>query len=268
MAEDDIINLKPLADRLDDYRDPVLKIRIHNKDKVTNILENAKNSENGISLYLVNSAKDGLKDSNQGISFENLKNPTRLIETLKSISIAAPEANKNIDILSDIAIKERSPELAACLLEATSKGITGFGVDSKTAQKILVDSKEMIKKNGGTDADYYSYLSNIDQAYQKMFKGKTLDNYIKENYKPTWQKAATGVLVGGGLALAPFTAGISLLATAGGAALYSTNWFGQNEEGQNLLNTLDKARSKDHKFNEEKYTDIMTMGFGGLTAQP
>ncbi len=36
------------------------------------------------------------------------------------VSITVPEANHNVQLLTDMAVKEGSPQLAACLLKATS----------------------------------------------------------------------------------------------------------------------------------------------------
>ncbi|HBG49276.1 MAG TPA: hypothetical protein DDW90_07205 [Cyanobacteria bacterium UBA9971] len=257
ITEEDQNNLQPLSDRLDEYR--AFGIRIHHNAEVTENLEESKKSGIGVALYLTNCAKDGLKDPNQPISFENLKNPTRLVNKLMPVSLTAPQANKDVNLLSDIAIKERSPEMAAALLEATSKGgMLGIGVDSETAKKLLVDSKDKFDSK----EDYYKYITNIDKAYKKMFPGKSLDKYIKGNYKPTWQKLApTGGVAAG--ALTGFVAsgfnplGAVVGAVVGGAvglATYASNWFGKNEEGSKLMATINKARQNSHDVDIKKYT--------------
>jgi hypothetical protein len=263
ITEEDQNNLQPLADRIDEYR--LFGLRLLQGEQVTEELEGWKNSDSGVALYLTNCAKDGLKDPNQQVSFENLKNPLRAIDTLKTkFSLNTPEANENIDLLSDIAIKGRSPEMAASLLEATSKGgLTGIGVDSKTAQKLLIESRSKFDNEG----DYYNYVTSIDKAYKKLFPGKKLDTYINDNYKPTLQKAAPvsgiatgaaiGAVVGFGLPGAAIGAVVGGLV---GLATYSSTWFGRNNEGQKLLSTIDKARQNDHDVDMNKYT------FGDLSS--
>lgn len=260
ITEDDQNNLEPLSERMDEYR--IFGIRAHHRAEVTENLEEAKESGKGVALYLTNCAKDGLKDPNQPISFENLKNPLKLVNTLKSHSFNTPDANKNIDLLSDIAIKERSPQLAAALLEATSKGgITGIGVDSKTAEKLLIESKSKFDNEG----DYYKYITNVNKAYKNM-SGKTLDKYIDNNYKPALQKTApaSGVAIGAAIGLACGSVpGAAIGAVVGGLvglATYASNWFGKNEEGQKLLSAVDKARNKSHDVNVKKYSSDYTFG--------
>lgn len=257
ITEEDQNNLQPLSDRMDEYR--AFGIRLHHNSEVTENLEESKKSGIGVALYLTNCAKDGLKNPNMPISFENLKNPTRLVNNLMPVSLTAPQANEDVNLLSDIALKERSPEMAAALLEATSKGgILGIGVDSETANKLLVDSKDKFDSK----EDYYKYITNVDKAYKKMFPGKSLDKYIKANYKPTWQKLApTGGVAAG--ALTGFVAsgfnpiGAVVGAVVGGAAglaTYASNWFGKNEEGSKLMSTVTKARQNSHDVDVKKYT--------------
>lgn len=282
-TQDDIENLAPLAKELNKYRIPLIEYRYMDKEKVSKRLDDAKNNDYGVPLYLAACAEDGLKDPNQGITFENLKNPLKLVNTLKSTGFTAQQANENIDKLTEIAIKEKSPELAACLLKGTSRGISHFGVDEKTAKKLLVDSKEIIKKNGGTEEDYNQFISNIGTAYKDLFKGESLDDYINGQFKPAWQKAAPFVLAGVGLLLAPLTGGTSLalglsgitLAGAGavaggtlGTALYSSHSFGHNEEGEKLQETVNKARSRTHNFNPQRLNGGISgeVAFGGLTS--
>jgi len=269
ITEEDQNNLQPLSDRLDEYR--AFGIRLHHNAEVTENLEESKKSGIGVALYLTNCAKDGLKNPNLPISFENLKNPTRLVNNLMPVSLTAPQANENVNLLSDIAIKERSPEMVAALLEATSKGgILGIGVDSVTANKLLVDSKDKFDSK----EDYYKYITNVDKAYKKMFPGKSLDKYIKANYKPTWQKAApaVGVAAGvwAGIGIGIMTGPVGWLALAGaavggaiGLATYSSNWFGKNEEGSKLMSVVNKARQNSHDVDVQKYTfGDNTLGLG------
>ena len=269
ITEEDQNNLQPLSDRLDEYR--AFGIRLHHNAEVTENLEESKKSGIGVALYLTNCAKDGLKNPNLPISFENLKNPTRLVNNLMPVSLTAPQANENVNLLSDIAIKERSPEMVAALLEATSKGgILGIGVDSVTANKLLVDSKDKFDSK----EDYYKYITNVDKAYKKMFPGKSLDKYIKANYKPTWQKAApaVGVAAGvwAGIGIGIMTGPVGWLALAGaavggaiGLATYSSNWFGKNEEGSKLMSVVNKARHNSHDVDVQKYTfGDNTLGLG------
>ena len=257
ITEEDQNNLQPLSDRLDEYR--AFGIRIHHNAEVTENLEESKKSGIGVALYLTNCAKDGLKNPNIPISFENLKNPTRLVNNLMPVSLTATQANENVNLLSDIAIKERSPEMAAALLEATSKGgILGIGVDSETANKLLVDSKDKFDSK----EDYYKYITNIDKAYKKMFPGKSLDKYIKSNYKPTWQKLAPTGGVAAGALTGFVVSGFNPLGALAGAAIggaaglatYASNWFGKNEEGSKLMSVVTKARQNSHDVDVRKYS--------------
>ena len=237
ITEDDQNNLQPLSDRLDEFR--VFGKRILHREQVTENLEESKKSGKGVALYLTNCAKDGLIDPNQPISFKNLKNPLRLANNLLPVSLTATQANENIDLLSDIAIKERSPQMAASLLEATSKGgILGIGVDSKTAEKLLIESKSQFNNK----EDYSKFITNVDKAYQEMFPGKSLDKYIKSNYKPMFQKLApvSGVAAGtlaGVITAAVVSGPVGLIALAGaaiggliGKGIYSMH-VGENEKG-------------------------------------
>jgi hypothetical protein len=258
ITTEDQNNLQSLAGRIDEYRDPVLGIRLLDREQVTEELEGWKQYDKGVALYLTNCAKDGLKDPNQQVSFENLKNPLRAVNTLKTkFSLTTPEANENIDLLSDIAVKGRSPEMAASLLEATSKGgVTSIGVDSKTAQKLLIESRSKFDNEG----DYYNYVTSVDKAYKKLFPGKSLDKYINDNYKPALQKAAPvsgiavgatiGAVVGFGL---PGAAIGALVGGLVGLATYSSNWFGRSNEGEKLRSTVDKARKIDYDNDNQRY---------------
>ena len=256
ITAEDQNNLEPLSETLDEYR--LLGMRLHPNTEITENLEEAKKSGIGVALYLTNCAKEGLKDPNQPVSFANLKNPLRLVDTLTHLSLTAPQANENINLLSDIAIKERSPEMAACLLEASSKGgLLGIGVDSKTADKLLIESKEKFENK----EDYYKFITGIDKAYKQILPGKSLDHYIKANYKPTWQKAtpiggvATGIALGfacgGGLPGAAIGAIIGGLA---GLATYSSTWFGKNADGEKLQAAINKARQTSHDVDIQKYS--------------
>jgi len=268
ITEDDQINLKPLSEALDEYR--IFGMRAHHDEEVTEILQESKNSGKGVALFLTNCAEDGLKDPNQPISFVNLKNPLRLVNTLKDPYVfREPDANENINLLSEIAIKERSPEMAAAILEATSEGGIFGGVDSKTAEKLLIESKNKFDN----EADYYKFITCVDKSYKKMFPGKSLNEYFESNYKPTWQKAtafgeiAAGAAIGlkkGGLKGAAVGAVIGGLA---GLASYSMTIFGKNEEGDKLYETVKKARLNSFNVNIQKHTTgfgNLTAGFGGL----
>jgi len=270
--------LTPLASRLHEYRDPFFNVRLREHEVVTNTLQSTNKKEKGVATYLTYCAKfGGLKDPNQDISFDNLKNPLKLIKDLQSVDWKTPNANENINLLSEAAIKERSPELAACLLKGTSEGgLTSIGVDSKTAEKLLIESR----KDFNNDAEYYNFITNIDKAYQKLNDGKGLDQYLKENYKPAAQKAVSvaGILAGmaaGAAKGAKYGSGLwgKLGSVAGGAVLgglaasvvsapiYKTSFFGKNEEGHKLLETIDKARSEDNDCDLNRYRQS-----GGLTA--
>ena len=261
ITAEDQNNLEPLSETLDEYR--ILGMRLHHNSEVTENLEEAKKSGIGVALYLTNCAKEGLKNPNQPVSFANLKNPIRLVDTLTHLSLTAPEANENINLLSDIAIKERSPEMAACLLESTAKGgLLGIGVDSKTADKLLIESKDKFENK----EDYYKFVTSVDRAYKQLFPGKSLNEYINANYKPTWQKAtpiggiATGIALafasGGGL---PGAAIGAIIGGIAGLAIYSSTWFGKNSDGDKLVLAINKARQTSHDVDVQKYS------FGGLS---
>ena len=262
ITAEDQNNLEPLSEQLDEYR--MLGIRVHHNAQVTETLEEAKKSGIGVALYLTNSAKSGLKDPNQPVSFENLRNPLRLVNKLTPVSLTAPKANEDVSLLSEIAVKERSPEMAAALLEATAKGgILGIGVDSETAKKLLVNSQDKFDNK----EDYYKHITNVDKAYKKMFPGKSLDEYLNTNYKPTWQRLApAGGVVAGAVAgslLLTNPLGWGVLAVAGvgaavgglaGLATYASTWFGKNEEGEKLQAVVNKARQNSHDVDIQKYT--------------
>lgn len=206
--------LEPLAERVHEYR--ILGMRYQDHEGVTKVLEDSIESTKGVPLYLTYCAKDGLKNPNDQVSFENLKNPLKLIQDLMPVSITVPEANHNVQLLTDMAVKEGSPQLAACLLQATSSKGGLLGVDKQTAEKLLIESRS----NFDSDADYYSYITGIDRAYQKMFPGKSLDDYIKTQYSK-----------------------VPLM-----------HFFGLNSDGKKLQEVVDKARQKDHVTNPANYS--------------
>lgn len=265
ITNEDQNNLQPLADRLDEYR--IFGMRTHHKSDLVEDLEEAKKSGIGVGLYLTNCAKDGLKDPNKPISFANLKNPLRLVNTLKSVDVNTPDANDKINLLSDIAIKQRSAEMAACLLEGTSEGgATGAGVDAETAKKLLIESRSMFKN----EQDYNKFITDIDKAYKKLFNGKSLDKYIKQNYKPTEQKVAATVALPAGMAIGrAFGAKGAVVGAAVGAVVglstYATNFFGKNEVGNELMSAVTNARQNSHDVDISKHNSGGTIPLGALS---
>ncbi len=281
ITDDDKKNLIPIAHRLGEYR--IMGWRAQKSDEVTETLKMLYEEGNGIAEYMTYCAtnggeqdyKKGLKNPNAPISFQNLKNPLLMAKHFQDLSFGrTPDANEDINLLSDMAIKSKNPALAACLLEATKDSKTTFiGSDKKTAQKLLVDSRNMFDN----EKDYYDFISRVDEAYQKLFKGESLDKYVEDHYKPMWKRCAPAVGVAGGviagtaLAVAGIiSAPVSLTALAGaavfglgGKAIYSMKWFGKSEEGEKIYSDISKARIKDHKNeNPQKY-----MGFGGLSTR-
>jgi len=264
VTEDDRNNLKPLSEELDKYR--IFGMRYLYKNEVKEILEGSEKAEKGVALYLTNCAENGLKDKNQPISFKNLKNPLKLIHTLKDPYIfRAPQANEKIETLCNIAIKGRSPGMAAALLEGTSEGGLLGGVDSKTAEILLIKSKDKFDN----EADYHKFITDIDIAYKNMFKEKSLDTYLNDNYKPVSQKTtiagelALGTSIGlkrGGVKGAVVGAIIGGIA---GFATYSSALFGKNNEGEKLHDAIMTARQKSSYVNVQKYTfGSNTLGLG------
>jgi len=251
-----IENMKELASRFDEHRTGGVKYI--NAEKDTQILREALQSGNGISLYLANCGLDGFKNPNlplkQRYSFENLKNPTKLVKTLQSHTFNTPDANEDINLLTDIALKQKSPEMAACLLEGTRKGgTTGHGVDEITAQRILIDSRKMFS----SDAEYKKFITDIDKSYKKIFN-KSLDKYVEENYKMTGQIASAGVFgVTASVASRMLGKRFGLLGSAGAAVAggllsyitYHSNILGDNEKGEELKNVLDTARAGSDEIN-------------------
>lgn len=268
IAEDNKKNLEPLAERIGEFR--ILGRRIIRNDEETETLEEAAKAGKGVALYLTYAAQDGLKNPNLPVSFKNLKNPLKTADHLKHQSLIAEDPNENINILSDVAINERSPELAACLLKETSKGgILRFGADYQTAKKLLVDSESKFDNK----ADYYNFVTGVDKAYKEQFPGKSLDKYIKDNFKPAWQESAplSGIAAG---AMAGLVAGgligAAIGAVAGGllgSGVRSSHWFGLKEEGEHLLKVVDKARQNDNDVDPDRYSFGSlsgTMGIGSV----
>lgn len=100
----------------------------------------------------------------------------------------------------------------------------------------------------------------MDKAYRKLFPGESLDQYIKDEYKPGWQKNAIpgGIITG---AIAGFAKGkilgAAIGAVAGGLAsigIYSLDWFGENDEGATLLAAVDEARQNDRDVNFSNFS--------------
>lgn len=271
VTADDRETLIPLSNRLDALR--IAGIRYWDNDVVTNTLKGAMESGKGTALYITNCAEGGLKNPNLPddikYSFENLKDPLRLVNTLMESPVTAQQANENVDLLSEIALKEKSPELAACLLKETSSGgMLHWGTDFGTAKKLLIDSKDKFDSK----ADYNRFVTNVDQAYKKMF-GESMDDHVYDNYKPEAQRYAPMALTGFGMLAGALKGmkygkkggllGAAIGAVVGGVAgtaIHSLHCFGENEHGEELLATLDAARQKDHRVNTEKY-----MGFGSLS---
>jgi hypothetical protein len=250
-------NLQPLAERIDEYR--IGGVRIHHNEEVTETLEAAKHSGKGVALYMANCAEDGLKDSNGPISFGNLKNPLKLVDTLMTpFALKAPEANEDVKLLTEIAIKERSPEMAAAILQKTSEGgLLKIGTDYETAKKILADSAQHFESK----EDHARFLTNIDEASEKMF-GRSLDHHIHDEYKTKTQKLATAGTVGSGVLAGAASCkklgkwgilGGAVIGAIAGKGVYSTHMFGVNEKGEGLLHSLDKARHVDNKVDLRKY---------------
>lgn len=284
-------NLRPLSERIDEFR--VLGYRLHSDEEVTDTLKGAAEKGKGVELYLTNCAEDGLIDEKGDVSFYNLKNKTRAVDTLITpMHIFTPDADENISILNEIAIKERSPELAACLLEETSKSGL-MGTDNKTAEDLLINSRKYFN----SDEEHSNFVTDIDKAYQGLF-GITLDEHFKREYKTVGQKAAIiGGVAAGTIAVGSVaakcksgflsktlktvgkvakkagslsaeglqatgkflmkgnsTAKILGLVALAGYGIYSLNWFGKNEKGEKLLNTTDNSRQTD--------TDIDYQGYG------
>jgi len=259
---DNIENMRELAKKFDEYR--IGGMKYHNSEEDTELLKEALNSGNGISLYLANCAEDGLKNpklpERQRYSFENLKNPTKLIKTLQSHTFNTPEANENINLLTEIALSQRSPDMAACLLEGTAKGgSTGHGVDETTAQKILIESRQMF----GSEAEYKKFITDINKSYKKIFN-KSLDEYVDENYQTYAQKKSAFMIAPAAALLASRCGwiGAAVVATVGGIATYmtyNTNKFGNNEKGEELKLVLDRARASSDEINMK---DIGSARFG------
>ena len=250
VTQDDQANLKPLADRLGEYY--VLGYRVHSGEIIDKTWQEAVQKGKGVELYLTKCAEDGLIDENGPVSFANLNNPLKAADVLITpLHVFTPQANENISLLTDIAINERSPEMAACLLEETSKsGLVG--TDSDTARKLLIESRAAFNNK----EEYSNFVTNIDKAYQKLFN-KTLDEHIKDENKPIFQKVAPVAGVASGAAAGFFLGGFNpigaiLGAVAGGlagGALYSLNWFGPSSEGKELLAAVDEARMNDNDIN-------------------
>jgi len=261
-AGDDKENLESLSEVIKEYR--VLGVRWRDNHEVTETLKAVAEEHSGVALAKV---YGGLKNPQLQPSFDNLKNPKALVKHLQSNSlIVTPDANEDINILSDIAIKEKSPALAAILLEATKDSkFTFVGTDRKTAQKLLIDSRKMFDN----DAEYHHYISGINKSYKELFPGENLDKYIADNNKPWYQRmlpaagAASGALITAAAVSGPVGWAVLACGAAAGALtgslLNKTNIFGLSDKGQELRKALIDSNAKSHDINPQKYQ------FGGIS---
>ncbi|NLF83324.1 MAG: hypothetical protein GX568_04990 [Candidatus Gastranaerophilales bacterium] len=215
ILNEDIQTLKPMAETLHRYRDPVWGKRIIEKDRVGKLLdiENDKAGNHKVAaLYKLYCAMyGGLKDKNAPITFENLLDPGLLVrQSQRFFAIrASSKRSKDIEKLTRVAVEGYNPELAAVLLKEMGEGI---GVDDKTVRAILVDSKKKMD-----DATHKRFITEIDAAYQKLTGGETLDDYIYKQYPY--------VIFG---------------------KVIKSSKLGSNETGKEYLAMIDEARQKTH----------------------
>ena len=191
IAAQDVENLKPLAESLHEWRLFGKRLPFVESDRVTNILGN-KNTISGenklVALYQVYCAEyGGLKNPNNPVGFDNLKEPDLLIKQSSSVFswIGFNKQTDELNQLKEVAINAHSPELSAMLLKQAGKGL---GTDEETIKSILFDSKKHMK-----EGEYNRYVVDTAKAFKKIY-GESLDEHIKSEYSFTAESDLLNVL--------------------------------------------------------------------------
>ncbi|OGI04193.1 MAG: hypothetical protein A2Y25_08790 [Candidatus Melainabacteria bacterium GWF2_37_15] len=181
IAAQDAENLKPLAESLHEWRLPILGKRLPfvESERVSRILGNQDtiSGENKtMALYQVYCAEyGGLKNPNNPVSFDNLKDPELLIDQSRGLFsfLGFNKETQELNQLKEAAIKAHNPELSAMLLKQAGSGL---GTEEKVIDSMLVDSKKHMK-----EGEYNRYIVDTAKAFKKIY-GESLDNYIKSEY--------------------------------------------------------------------------------------
>ncbi len=203
--------LEPMIKALGEYR--VFGKKYMEKDRLTKMLDYGVQQDGAhktlAAIQLYTAKEGGLKNGHGSMDFTNLSDPGLLVRQTKSIALTAPGAhNKNIEKLTDIAIKAHSPQFAAALIAEAGKGL---GVNDKTVKAILVDSKEQMN-----EVAYNKFIADTSNAYEQM-TGKSMDKFIRTQYS----KAS---ILGIGF----------------------TSIFGANQKGSQYLDIIDNSRQNTH----------------------
>gem|GEM_PF-4779330 len=250
MTEADREFLMPTVRNIDRHRILGYRAFDRNADYI-NLDENDPNSAHRlVSLNLLYCAENGgLKDPNAPISFENLRDPLALFNTVGDFGFtAAGRTNSDVIDLVRAGRNARNPHVLAAAAEYAGSGL---GTNNEIFQQIF-------DRGNMSEAEHSRLLTETATAYEQMFN-KPFEQHIREEFSAVGHnEGATAGALGGAVtgAVAGFFMGGPVTAiagafigglsgTIGGAILGEVGefgMFGADDQGDQYIDELTTAR--------------------------
>lgn len=123
-------------------------------------------------------------------------------ESFWTFGNAENQNNHNLDLIVKATIDTKDPHTAALLVLESADGL---GNNTSLLNKLLIESKENME-----EAEYNRFISETAEKFKEFSGGESMTEFLKSNY-------------------------------ANGFRAFGLNWFGTDDAGEHLINTVIKA---------------------------